>query len=145
MRVIDDEGFVLGLVNIIDLLVVLLVLAVVAAGVALVTASPEAENPTQTVTVRTAPQPDYVMEAIDLGPVPTENVVAVRSKSVTRTNESQYIAVLEVRLRVTMAGNTPVFQDERLYVGRTLQLDLGQTIVDATVIDMAPIEGGAGQ
>lgn len=142
MRVIDDEGFVLGLVNVIDLLVVLLVLAVVAAGVALVTASPEPSNPTQTVTVRTTEQPDYVMGAIDVGPVPTEDVVAVRSKSVTRTNESQHVAVLEVKLRVTMQGNAPVFQGERLYVGRTLRLDFGQTIVDATVIDMAPIEGG---
>lgn len=141
MRVIDDEGFVFGLVNIIDVLVVvLLVLAVAAAGVALVTASDDAATHTQTVTFRTTPQPDYVMEAIPRGIVPTQDVVLVVGTSIHEQNDSRYVIDITVILRVTLNDNFPMYRGERVYVGRPLSLDLGTTIVDGTIIDLQPVE-----
>lgn len=140
MRVIDDEGFVFGLLNIIDVLVVLLVLAVATAGLALVTASND--TGTQSVTVQTTPQPDYVVAAIEVGPVPTDEVIAVKGKAVSQVDNGRFVAVLEVKLRVSLQGNVPMFQDERLYIGRTLTIDFGRTVVDGTVIDMARTSGG---
>lgn len=140
MQVIDDEGFVFGLVNIIDILVVLLVLAVAAAGVALVTASDDTVTHTQTVTVRTTPQTDYVVRAIPEGTVATQDVVRVVDTSVHQRNDSRFIMDITVTLRVTLDGNVPMYRDERVYVGRQLSLDLGTTIVDGTIIDVQPVE-----
>jgi len=135
MPVIDDEGRLFGAVNVVDALVVLLVLAVAVAGVALVTGGGSGETPTRTVVVDIGQQPNYVADAIKEGPVETSEVVAV--ESVTRNGESDSRLRLTVTLAVTEnADGLPTFADERLYVGRRLQLDLSTTIVGGTVIEM---------
>ena len=140
MRFIDDEGFVLGRVNIVDLLVILLVLAILVSGVSLVTASPEPEEThTQSITFRTTPAPDYVIDAITLGRVPTDDIAVINSKTVTTVSDG-LVATLALKLKVPISDNGPVFRDQRLYVGRSLRLDFETTIVDGTVIDMQPIE-----
>lgn len=68
--ILDDEGRLFGLVNVVDLLVVLLVLAVVVAGVALLfSSSPDAAAETETrhVTMDLGAQPDYIAEQITVG------------------------------------------------------------------------------
>lgn len=140
MRIIDDEGFLLGRVNIIDIFVVLLVLAVAIAGLALFTAPKDTVTHIQTVTIRTTPQPDYVIDAIPEGTVATQDVVRIVDTSIHERNDSQDIAIIEVTLRVTLVGNVPMYRDERVYVGRQLSLDLSTTIVDGTIIDVLPVE-----
>jgi hypothetical protein len=136
MPVIDDEGRLFGTVNIIDALVVLFVLAVVVAGVALLTGGGGSdETPSRTVVVDVGQQPDYVVDAIAEGPVETSAVVAVENKTVVSGSNGR------LRLTVTLAvtenaDGLPTFAEERLYVGRQLQLDLGTTIVSGTVIEM---------
>jgi len=66
---LDDEGNLFGLVNIVDALAVLLVLAVVVAGAALVL-QPDPEPPAQTstnVTLDLGPQPKYLVAEINEG------------------------------------------------------------------------------
>jgi hypothetical protein len=71
--ILDDEGRLFGLVNIVDLLVVLLVLAVVVAGAALLFSnSPDdtgtaTETETRHVTMNLGTQPDFVAEQITVG------------------------------------------------------------------------------
>ncbi|MEF8886408.1 MAG: DUF4330 family protein [Haloarculaceae archaeon] len=136
MPIIDDEGRLFGTVNVIDALVVLFVLAVVVAGVALLTGGGGSdETPTRTVVVDVGQQPGYVVDAIEEGPVETSAVVAIENKTVVSGGSDR------LRLTVTLAvtenaDGLPTFAEERLYVGRQLQLDLGTTIVSGTVIEM---------
>lgn len=150
MQVIDDRGYLFGLVNIIDALVVLVLLAVLVAGVALVTGagSSPGEEPTQTEVIdfQTDSYPAFVIDAIAEGENANDDVVAVLDKSVTDLpdNESQTgLNLTRARLRVEVVVETsrdglPTFDGERLYVGRELQLDLRSTIVDGIVVDIEP-------
>ncbi|MFD1587014.1 DUF4330 domain-containing protein [Halorientalis brevis] len=84
---IDENGRLFGLVNIIDLLVVLLVVAMVAAGFALVSgSSPDSDaedaQPTTTVVFESQSVEPYVAAAIQNGSVGGPEVMAVRSKTV---------------------------------------------------------------
>lgn len=149
--IIDDRGNLFGRVNVIDALAVLLLVAVVVAGTALVLPSgaqsqseDELQPTTATVQVTVAP---YVADAITTGPAPADDVYAVQDVTVTehvqanrtRTNGPDTLRRLE--LVVTLGTETRddgllYFRDDRLYVGRTLTLDLGTTIVDGIVIEL---------
>lgn len=137
MPIIDDEGRLFGTVNIIDALVVLFVLAVAVAGIALLTGGGSSdETPTRTVVVDVGQQPDYVIDAVTEGPVKTSEVVAVENKTVLPGGGNDRLR-LTVTLAVTEnADRLPTFAEERLYIGRQVQLDLGTTIVSGTVIEM---------
>lgn len=72
MKLIDDEGNLFGLVNVVDALAVLLVLAVVTAGAAFVLA-PEPAEPTEPdlatthATIDLGTQPDYIVARLNEG------------------------------------------------------------------------------
>jgi len=90
VALIDEDGRLFGLVNIVDLLVVLVVVAMVAAGWALLSGgepsvsqpADETENTTTVVTVEADQVQPYVAAAIPNGTVGGPEVVAVRSKTV---------------------------------------------------------------
>jgi hypothetical protein len=72
MGVIDDEGNLFGVVNVVDALVVLLVLAVVAAGAAFVLGGdgeepPEPEQAVRYATLDLGTQPTYVADLVERG------------------------------------------------------------------------------
>lgn len=150
MQVIDDRGYLFGLINIIDALVVLVLLAVLVAGVALVTdagSSPaDEETRTEVIVFQTDAYPDFVTDAIEEGENGNDEVVAILDKSVTDLpdNESQTgVNLTRARLRAEVVVETspdglPTFDGERLYVGREMQLDLRSTIVDGLVVDIEP-------
>jgi hypothetical protein len=65
---IDEQGRLFGLVNVVDVLVVLLVVAVVIAGIALVDPFDEPpEQATHYATIDLGTQPDYLVERVDTG------------------------------------------------------------------------------
>jgi hypothetical protein len=144
MAVIDEEGRIFGTVNVVDALVVLFALAVVVAGVALVTGGggdTETETPTRTVVFETGTQPDYVVNSVTEGQVPTSEVVAVENKRLRPPEGNATGSRLRLTVTLVVEENgdgLPTFAGERLYVGRDLQLDLGTTIVSGTVVDMRP-------
>lgn len=66
MDIIDDEGRLFGLVNVIDALVVLLVLAVIVAGAVFILSDP-GERDTRYATVDLGEQPGYVIDSVAVG------------------------------------------------------------------------------
>lgn len=64
--VIDDDGRLFGLINIVDALVLLLAVAVVVAGVALLTGG-NAEQETRFITVDVGAQPSYIADQVTVG------------------------------------------------------------------------------
>ena len=76
MPLIDDEGNLFGVVNVIDALAVVLLLAVVVAGIAIVTSGGDRGGPGEPEETRYAPielgqQPDYVINRLEVGDVAT--------------------------------------------------------------------------
>lgn len=70
MELLDEQGRVLGVINVIDLLAVLFAIAVVVAGIALVFSGGSSDDPeldTRYVTLDLGNQPGYVTERIDAG------------------------------------------------------------------------------
>lgn len=136
MQVIDENGFLFGVINIIDALVVLLVAAVVIAGVALVLPGEDEPQETRTIVFESTQQPEYVIDAVEEGPVPTNEIEAVESKTVI--NDGSRLR-LQVRVNVDTTGDgLPRFKGERIYIGRQMELDLGSTIVNGTVVELRP-------
>jgi hypothetical protein len=151
MEVIDEKGRVFGVVNVIDLLVVVFLLAVAAAGVALVMADSGSGESTEpvTLTVQTEEVEPYVAESIPGGgTIEGGNVTSVESKTVrpaTIITENDSGAALArdhprlktVELRVTVEaerrnGNL-YFDNRRLYIGSEIGLDFGTTVLSGNV------------
>ncbi|WP_340100760.1 DUF4330 domain-containing protein [Salinibaculum salinum] len=142
MEVIDENGRVFGVVNVIDLLVLLLVLAVVAAGVALVLGSgaSEAESETATITVRADSVQPYVADAVPpVGDLDGGSVTSIENKTVepatiVTTNSSGDVLVREhprlktvtltVTVDVSQTDGTRVYDEQSLKVGKGVSLDL---------------------
>lgn len=152
-QLIDDEGKILGAVNVIDLLVTLLFIAVIIAGAAFVFQSsakasdPAAEslNESMTVVVETT-VPPYVADAIEDGSPVAEDVSSVEDVRVVErleANGTQMETKTQYRVRFTTTLVTqsnekglPEFRGDRLYIGQTVRLDLGVTIVDGVVVEI---------
>lgn len=131
VALIDEDGRLFGLVNIVDLLVVLVVIAMVAAGWALLAggAEPQAdqtENTTTVVRVEATQLQPYVAEAVPNGSVGGREVVAVHSKTVepatvfvpdqngqlrVREHPRLKTVTLRVELNTTRTGNGLQFED----------------------------------
>lgn len=126
MELIDDSGFVLGKINIIDILVVLLSIAIITVGIALVTASSESETLTQRVHVRTAAHPAFVLEAIPVGPVETNAIVAVSNKTISR-NRVNRTTTQEVTRELNITANRTVTTPLNLTDDRTIMVAINDT------------------
>ncbi|WP_302080914.1 DUF4330 domain-containing protein [Salinibaculum rarum] len=142
MEVIDENGRVFGVVNVIDLLVVLLLLAVVAAGAALVLGTGGESNPeTATITIRADGVEPYVADAVPaVGDVDGGNVTSIENKTVEpatiiTTNSAGDVLVREhprlktvtvtVIVNISQTDGTPMLDQQRLKVGNSVGLDLG--------------------
>jgi len=154
MAVIDEEGRVFGLINVVDLLVAALVLAAVVGGVVLVTGDSSENRETVFLEVRTEGAQPYVVEAlpeegttlsvdqrggqatvriVDKSVAPTEVVVAdrngelhVRDHPRLQTVEVGLVAELEREGRLRLGG-------QRVAVGRPLVLDWGTVTIEGNV------------
>jgi len=146
--ILDENGRVFGIVNIIDLLVSLMLVSVVIAGAALVVQSnAEVQEVTEprTVVVQTT-VPPYVADAIEDGSPVADDVNAISDVRVVETtvlNSTDAGTVTGYRVRFTATlltqsdeNGLAVFRDDRLYVGQQVRLDLGTTIVDGVVVAM---------
>lgn len=148
MKMIDEEGNLIGRVNIIDALVVLLLSAIVLAGVVLVTSYgiASATNIT-TVTVSTTVSPAVVSAIEEAEPAPDTGVrsigdveivdtVLVNSTEYTNASRTHKVVEVEVLLETESRDGLLYFQGERLYVGSELDLDLTKTVINCTVVDL---------
>lgn len=84
--------------------------------------------------------PEYVYESISMGPVPSnENLIEIANKSnIQRENGTETSRRVQVTARVQVRErNSRIFFDgNRIYVGKSVTLDLGNVVIDATITDM---------
>lgn len=128
-KILDEEGRLFGLLNIIDLLVVLLFLAVVVTGVVLLLPS-DNESGTRFATVDMGTQPDSVAEAIDSGDewIPEEASSSLRITDVYRFDTEEGTQVI-VRARINGTVIEPADPDEQpTFLFRGQPLRLGQEL-----------------
>lgn len=128
MDVIDDEGNLFGVINIIDALAVLLILAVVVAGAALVFQSePESSGPTlgtTNVTLDLGAQPTYIVSAINEG----DTYDAGGNSELTLTDVyltpqgDQTRVIVRAELRGPTTTNGMTYADAPPRLGRTLTI-----------------------
>lgn len=140
--VIDEKGNLFGYVNIIDFLVLLVVVALVVAGVAFISGSGE-PTPTNQQFRFEATVVASQAEAIHSRQPYGGEVVAIEAAEVighgTNWRDGQQVAVTDIRLVVTLPVTQTddgylQYQSERLLIGEKYELDLGFTIIEATLI-----------
>lgn len=143
--ILDDEGRLFGLVNVVDLLVVLLVLAVAVAGAALFLLD-SGEPDTRHVTINLGQQPDFIAEQISEGdtfePEGTNDSVTITD--VYRFEDGDETSVI---VRATVRGKTiepddpdddPTFQfrGEELQIGQSLPIQTADYNVEGGVTQL---------
>jgi hypothetical protein len=152
MEVIDGEGRVFGIVNVIDLLVLVFVLAVVAAGGALLVtdlSTSESQTESVTLTVQATDVQPYVAGAVPgPGSVDAGNVTRIENTSVepaeiVTTNASGAVLVQEhprlktVELTVTVDAENRsgelYFERHKLRVNSAIGLDLGTVVLSGQI------------
>ena len=135
-ELIDEEGNLLGVINVIDALAILLVLAVVVAGIALVAApddtdstEPEPETETRYATINLGTQPDYVANRITTGDMMNNggHNLTVTDVYVTPVEATQSAVTVRARLDGELGEEAPnaprfVFAGNRYRVGDSLTI-----------------------
>lgn len=127
MELLDDEGNLFGVVNVIDALVVLLVLAVVVAGAALVFGGEESQGPTiesTHVTLDLGQQPTYIVSEITAGDTyaagPNSRLTLTDVYLTPQGGNTRVIVRAEVQAPVSEGGLS--YGDAPLRLGRTLDI-----------------------
>lgn len=128
---IDDEGNLLGLVNVVDALVLLLVLAVLVAGVGLVfgigNSGTTAETGTTFVTMDLGTQPDYIVSALNEGdtyaPTDASNLTITDVYLAPQGDQTRVVA--RARLTGPTNNETIDYVEAPPRLGRTLDISTG--------------------
>jgi hypothetical protein len=159
-QLLDDEGRFFGVINVVDLLVLLCIGALGVASLTVLTgfgstdveqqSDPKPAPPPTTVTATiqaTGLQP-YVADAVPEDTVPADDVGRIRDKAVTpteviKTRDDGSLTVqthprletvtLQVTLQATIENGEFVFRDDPVEVGRSLSLDTGPTTIKGTI------------
>ena len=148
--VIDEEGRLFGVINVIDALVVLLVVAVVAAGLALVVPS-GGTGETRYATIDLGAQPEYKADQITDGDRweiegSGDDLTITEVFAAPRTDGER-----DVVIRAAINGTTadpevdpeasPIeFAGDVLRFGQDLEIETNQYVVDGTVTDVSTSE-----
>ncbi len=149
MPLIDDEGKLFGVVNVIDALVVVLFLAVIVAGIAVVSSGSGGEPETRYATIELDQQPDYVIDRIADGDVAavegSSEPLTITDVYTIRTGEQNGSAMIRVEvpgeLREDDHGRDVFyFAGDPFRLGTSLQLDLGMVVTEGVVVDVSPEE-----
>jgi hypothetical protein len=162
VEVIDEDGRLFGVVNVVDLVVVLVVLALVGAGVALVMSDGDAVFDDGTnrpvvavVEVQAENVSPTVAAAIPEGEVDNDQVTGVRSKTVepqlvaleqpdgnfsVRDHPRQKQVTLKLALNAARANGRLAYGSGRLRIGQRYDFTIGNVSVQATVTDIRDVE-----
>lgn len=147
-QVIDDQGRVFGLINVIDVLAVLLVIALVVGGAAFLQFSPIGDDPdkqdeTRYVTLDLGDQPSYVLTQIsasdDYQPEGTSDTLNVTDVARYTTWNQDGERTQGILVRAAVSGSlledesTFEFDEQPLRVNRSLQLEATGYEVEGTV------------
>ena len=139
MTIIDDEGNLFGVVNVIDALVILMVLAVGVAGIALVAAggdeSDEPNTETTYATLDLGTQPAYVVDEIAEGDTyepDGSSTITITDVHVTPHGDDVGVT-LRVELTGEEAGETIAYANAPLRLDRTLDIETDRYSVDGQI------------
>lgn len=147
MKLVDDEGRLFGLVNLVDFFVVLAIVAAAVTVAAFLVGGPSGQRSLGVELV--AEQPSYVGDAVaqadgcDSGPT----VVDAQRRPVDRENVSADLETLRVRLRLDDATKTEGrwrYRGRRVVIGGALVVDLCRVRLNGTVVDIEEMSGGRG-
>jgi hypothetical protein len=145
--IIDEEGNLFGVVNIIDALVVLLVLAVVVAGVALVAGGGNNSDTTggigtTYVTLDLGEQPNYITSAINEGDTysPSGNSNLTITDIHLAPSGDRTRAVVRAELEAPATGNGIEYLNAQPRLGRQLGISTAQYNASGTVVGIGETE-----
>ena len=147
--IIDGEGNLIGRVNVVDAMVVLFFLAILLAGVSLFASggSAEGEPAMATVTVEASvTQPVAVtidsmqyatsVSVGEVGRMYARDSLLSTTDGYGYSNQRSGFVKFSVDLEVTERDGGIHYDGQRIYVGQTFTLDLGETVTKATVISV---------
>jgi len=148
MEVIDEDGDLFGVVNVVDALVVLLVLAVIVAGIALLNPfASSGEEATRYVTIDLGAQPDVVAEQIDEGdvmsPRRTSKNVTVTDVHVTPASGNSVSVTVRVEANGSLVENEQVqgesfeFGNQQIQQGQRFNVTTADYEANGTVLDVS--------
>lgn len=148
MELIDDDGDLFGVVNVIDALAVLLVIAVLIAGAALlgfIGTQPTEE--TRYVTIDLGEQPAYVAEQIDEGdvmaPADTDGNLTLTDVYVTPVDNETVTVTIRAEVEGSLAesdqraGKIFEYHGNVMRPGVTMTVDTTEYELEGTVVSMA--------
>lgn len=147
-QLLDENGNLFGVVNIVDVLVVLMVLAVATAGGALVLAAgdepaeePEPDTATKYATIDLGNQPDYVVEqineddTIDLGGPTSLTITDMHATPVANPGDENDIRLVVRAEIVGTLDDTGTFtvNDGGLQIGQEFSIDTEEYTADGRI------------
>ncbi|MCD2204886.1 DUF4330 family protein [Halobacterium sp. KA-6] len=141
MELLDDEGQLFGVVNVVDALVVLFVLAVVAAGAAFVlqpNPEPEPELATTDATLDLGTQPGYIIEEIEAGDTYSpsgEAGLEITDVHLAPQGDSTRV-ILAITLNGSVSEDTMNYAGAPPRVGRSLDIQTSTYQVSGTLRDL---------
>jgi hypothetical protein len=148
MPLIDDEGNLFGVINVIDALVILFVLAVVAAGAAFLL-QPADSGPdlrSTHVTLDVGTQPDYVVTEINEGDTYSpngNNQLTITDVHLTPSEEGTRV-IVRAELQGPMNGESIIYADAPPRLGRTLDIETNRYVVSGQIREIGDSETLAG-
>nr|WP_222928467.1 DUF4330 family protein [Haloplanus rubicundus] len=145
---IDDEGNLFGVINVIDALVILFVLAVVAAGAAFLL-QPADSGPDLSsthVTLDLGTQPDYLVAEINEGDTyspDTNTQLTITDVHLTPSGEGTRV-IVRAELQGPMEDESIVYADAPPRLGRTLDIETSRYVVSGQIREIGDSETLAG-
>ena len=156
-ELIDEDGQLFGVINVIDALVGLLIISVLVAGIALVGPFSGDNTETRYVTIDAGTQPEYIATQITEGdqwtPEGSATTLTVEEAFISPQVESDQAGNRRVIIRASVNGtliestaqidesqldNTPIqFAGEPLRFGRTFTIETNQYVIEGTVTDVS--------
>jgi len=141
--IIDDEGNLFGVINVVDALVIVFVLAVLIAGISLVLTDNSDSNPAPTtgttnVTLDLGPQPEYVVSQMSVGDSysPSGNsALTVTDIYLTPQGESTRV-VVRAELSAPRSGETIQYAGSPPRYGRQLEIVTDMYSTAGTIRDV---------
>lgn len=147
--VIDDEGKLFGVINVIDALAILLVVAVLVAGFALVGPLQAEQSDTKYATIDLGTHPDYIAEQITEGdrydPGTGTDSLTVTNVFMAPAGEGERRVVIRAEINGTsidpeVETSALRFAGEPLRFGRMLTIETPEYVVEGTVTDIGETE-----
>lgn len=152
MDIIDEDGHLFGLINIVDALVVLLVVAVLISGLVLIfdDTDDDTDDDTEIITVNITVEkaPAYIAERIEIGNISKD--VTITEKSVSsaeivvrdsdgelhiREHPTDKTVNLQVKLHIKRSSRGVQFRGNPMRVGTEITIDDGKVKFTGKVTD----------